>query len=77
MDDIEVEYTQGTRNLVVYIDQKLNWSKHFDNITKLPKQYLMQLIGALSKRWGPKARLVRWIYTAVVRPHVTYTAAAN
>ena len=32
------------------------------------------MIGALSKRWGPKPKLVRWIYTAIVRPRLCYAA---
>ena len=34
----------------------------------------MQMMGALRKKWGPKPRLVRWIYTAIVRPRLSYAA---
>ena len=30
--------------------------------------------GALSKYWGPQPRLVEWIFTAVVKPRITYAA---
>ena len=68
MEGIEIEYSQNTRYLGVQIDYRLAWNIHFAQITKRAKQYLMQLMGALNKRWGPKPKLVRWIYTAIVRP---------
>ena len=54
----------------------LLWSIHFSNVAAKAMQYLMQLMGALNEHWGPKAKLVRWIYSymAVVRPRITYGA---
>ena len=60
--------------LGVIIDSKLLWSKHFDNITARAKQYIMQIMGALCKKLGPKPKLVRWLYTAIVRPRLSYAA---
>ena len=31
-------------------------------------------MSALSKKWGPKPKLVRWIYTAIVRPRLAYAS---
>ena len=69
----EIPLTHETRYLGVQLDSKLTWNSHFDNVGKA-KRYLCQLVGALSKYWGPKPRLVRWIYTAIVRPRITYAA---
>ena len=74
MYDTEVDYSYETKYLGVLIDSKLLWTKHFNNITTRAKQYMMQMMGALCKKWGPKPRLVRWIYTAIVRPRLSYAA---
>ena len=31
---------------------------------------------AVYKAWGPKPKLIKWIYTAIVRPRITYCAIA-
>ena len=64
MHNTEVDYSYETRYLGVQLDSKLLWTKHFNIITAKAKQYMMQLMGALCKKWGPKLRLVRWLYTA-------------
>ena len=74
MYNTEVNYSYETKYLGVLIDSKLLWTKHFNNITTRAKQYMMQMMGALCKKWGPKPRLVRWIYTAIVRPRLSYAA---
>ena len=57
-----------TRYFGIQIDSILTWNTHF---TKA-KRYQCQLVGALSKYWGPK--LVKWVFKAVVKPRITYAA---
>ena len=63
MEGQEIEYSTDTRYLGVQLDSKPLWTLHFNKVATKAKQYLMHLMGALNKRWGPKPKLVRWIYT--------------
>ena len=74
MNGMQVNFSTETRYLGVTLDSKLTWNTHFNNISTRGKQYLMQIMNALNKSWGPKPSLVRWIYTAKVRTRITYAA---
>ena len=74
MEGQPVELSASTRYPGVQLDSKLLWTTHFNKVAARPKQYLMQLMGALNKKWGPKPKLVRWIYIAIVRPRITFAA---
>ena len=74
MDGIQVDFTNETKYLGVTLDSKLTWNTHFNNVATRGKQYLMQIMNALNKSWGPKPSLVRWIFSAIVRPRITYAA---
>ena len=69
---IDIQMSLETRYLVIQIDSKLTWNTHF-NIT-VPKAKRFQLVGALSKYWGPQPKLVKWMFRAVVKPRITYAA---
>ena len=32
------------------------------------------MMTAVNKYWGPKPKLIKWIYTAIIRPRITYSA---
>ena len=32
------------------------------------------MMSAVNKYWGPKPKLIRWIYTSIIRPRITYSA---
>ena len=70
----EIPLSQDTRYLGVQLDEKLTWNKHFDMVAKKSKIYLSLMTHTLAKHWGPKPRLVKWIYTAIVKPRITYAA---
>ena len=63
-----------TRYLGVQIYSKLTRNAHFNIVVTKAKRYLYQLVGALSTYWGPQPRLVKWIFTTVVKPRITYAA---
>ena len=76
IDNREIPFSLDTRYLGVHIDSKLTWNIHFDQVTKKAKNYLCSMVNCLNKTWGPKPKLVKWIYTAVVRPRLTYGGIA-
>ena len=63
-----------TLYLGVQINSKLTWNSHFNITVIKAKGYLCQLVGPLSKYWGSQPKLVKWIFTAVVKPRITYAA---
>ena len=66
--------TIETGYLGVQMDSKLTWNAHFNIVVTKAKSYLCQLVGTLRNCWGPQPKLVRWIFTAVVKPRMTYAA---
>ena len=71
---MDIPLSTETRYLRMQIDSKLIWNPHFDIVTKKAKQYLCLMVNKLSKHWGPKPHLVKWVYNAIVKPRITYGA---
>ena len=72
----DIEFSHDVKYLGVTLDSKMLWDVHFSNTIKRAKQYLFMLKKAVYKAWGPKPILIKWIYTAIVRPRITYCAIA-
>ena len=62
--------------LGVVLDSKLTWQTHIDNNVNRAKQYLYILRKAISKKWGPKPKYLKWAYNAIVLPRLTYGCLA-
>ena len=73
VDKQEIEFTQKAKYLGVYLDNKLLWSRHIDFATKRTKQFLFKLKKAVSKKWGPKPKYMKWAYTAIVQARLFYS----
>ena len=58
----------------IYEREGMLQNSHFNIAVNKANRYLCQLVGALSKYWGPQTKLVKWIFTAVVKPRITYAA---
>ena len=72
----QVPITYETRYLGVQLDNKLNWNAHFTRAITKAKTYLLTMVSSLNKRWGPKPKLVKWLYESIVRPRLTYSCVA-
>ena len=68
----EIQYTQQAKYLGVILDNKLLWNKHIENITNRAKQFLFSLRRAVSKKWGPKTKYMKWAYKAIVQSRLFY-----
>ncbi len=68
----DIPWEDETRYLGVILDSKLSWHSHILHKTKKAKQLLFKMKSALGVTWGPKPHLMRWIYTGIVRPAITY-----
>jgi len=58
--------------LGVILDRKLNWKPNIIQRAKKASVALYSCKRALGKKWGLKPIMMYWIYTAVVRPILTY-----
>ena len=58
--------------LGVTLDSKLTWQPHIDHANNRAKQYLNILRNALSKKWGPKPKYLKWTYNVIVLPWLTH-----
>ena len=60
--------------LGVILDSKLNWNRHLEN--KLNKACLIfwQCRRLVGKKWGLTPKITHWLYTAVIRPIISYCA---
>jgi ribonuclease HI len=63
-------------NKVVYlgftITSKLTWTEHVKNKVNIAKGKLFKYKSAIKANWGPPQSMVRWLYTGIVRPGITY-----
>ncbi len=67
-----IEVTNTVKFLGITLDSKLSFKQHIDNISKKATAILMQCRKAVGPTWGLTPQTCRWIYTAVVRPTLTY-----
>jgi ribonuclease HI len=74
VNNVEIELKNSTKFLGVTLDSKLLWNNHIEKQCKKAKGILMQCRRAIGPTWGFTPKTMKWIYTAVVRPTLTYAA---
>ena len=72
----EISYKKSVRFLGVILDEELNWAEHCSVKAKRATASLMQVRGAVGKLWGLSPKVTHWVYTAVIRPVVSYASVA-
>jgi ribonuclease HI len=70
----ELNYSNSVKYLGLTIDRKLLWNEHLDNVVKRAKSSLWICRKLVGKLWGLKPKLAYWIYTAMIRPIVSYAS---
>ena len=68
----QIPWSTSTRYLGLIVDDKLRWTEHLDKKISVAKRLLYKYKTSLGIQWGPKPFLIKWIYTAIVRPTITY-----
>ena len=58
--------------LGMLIDNKINWNKYILETLKKATYTLARCRMLLGRHWGITPKVMNWLYTAVVRPIVTY-----
>ena len=74
IDDHIIEMKKSTKLLGIHIDSKLSWNTHIEKQCKKAKGILMQCRKAVGPTWGFTPKTMKWIYTAIVRPSLSYGA---
>jgi hypothetical protein len=68
----KIEEVKSVKYLGVTLDSRLNWNKHIENKINAGRKTVFMLSNTLGKTWGPTPDVIKWCYTAVIRPMVTY-----
>lgn len=68
----EIPYSKEVKYLGLVFDSKLKWNTHIQLKISKCKKLLYALKRAIGKDWGPNPKTLRWAYTGMVRPILTY-----
>ena len=69
-----VPYSLSAQYLGLTLDRRLWWHDHVVSKTTKAKCLLNALLSATCGNWGPRPHVTKWIYTAMVRPSVSYAS---
>ena len=75
MDGQLIPYSDSVVYLGVTLDTELKWKAHVDSKITKTKRLIMKLASITNAYWGPKPKLMKWAYTGIVRPALSYAAA--
>ena len=67
-----IEYSKRATYLGMILDEKLSFGPHINNKINKCKQHLYALQRVIGQKYGPNPHLMRWAYTGIVRPKLTY-----
>ncbi|XP_062715575.1 uncharacterized protein LOC134291616 [Aedes albopictus] len=60
--------------LGVILDSKLNWNSHLNYAIDKATNTLWISKRTFGNKWGLRPAMIHWIYTAIVRPRITYAS---
>ena len=76
MNGTKLKLSEEARLLGVTLDSKLTWKPHITPITRKATTALMQCRQIVGKTWGIKPSMMKWIYTAMIRPIMSYACVS-
>ena len=68
--------SKEARLLGITLDSKLTWKPHITRIARKATAALLQCRQIVGKAWGLNPTNMRWIYTAMIRPVITYACTS-
>lgn len=74
LDGVQIRFSEEVKHLGVTLDKKLNWNSHLDKAITKGTNALWVCSKTLGKTWGLRPNMVHWIYSAIVRPKITYAS---
>jgi hypothetical protein len=72
----KIKLSSEVKYLGITLDKGLTWKKQPDKVINKAYKAFWTFRDTFGKTWGLKLKVVYWIYTAVLRPIVTYAATA-
>ena len=72
VNNVPIEFSKGAKYLGVYLDDKLSFKKHIEDKISKCKKHFFALKSVIGKKWGVNPHLMRWAFTGIVRPKLTY-----
>ena len=72
LDGIPVRMVDETVYLGITFNSKLKWGTHIKNKLAIAKKKIFKYKGSMKANWGPPQTSMRWLYTGVIRPGITY-----
>ena len=72
-----LEISKRAKYLGVILYNKLTWKEHFENKCYKFITTLWLLRRAIGSNWGLKTDTLLWIFTAILRPKLTYTRSLH
>jgi hypothetical protein len=67
-----LQYSMSVKYLGVILDSQLTWRKHMDVKVRKAQNLLWACRRACGEAWGPRPRVVRWLYVSVIWPSITF-----
>ena len=68
----KIKYVTEVRYLGLTIDHKLSWKPHIKKVLDSGCSLMRALASKTRGLYGPKPKLMKWTYTGIVRPKITY-----
>lgn len=69
-----IKYSNHMKYLGVILDSKLNFKAHLENKLRQAYNALWTCKSFIGRRWGMSPKMIHWMYTAIVRPMITYAS---
>jgi hypothetical protein len=70
----QLQLLGGVKYLQVFLDSKLNWNQHVQNVIKKAQTMFVVVRRTCGIRWGLRPSMVHWLKTRVIRPSIFYGA---
>jgi len=72
IENKRIHYSSHMKYLGVILDSKLTFKPHLENKLKQANNALWTCKSFVGKNWGISPKMMLWMYTAIVRPMLTY-----
>ena len=72
----QLQWATEVKYLGVTLDKELTWRAHADNTIAKALRVLGMCRSAYGKTWGLKPKVMRWLYSMMIRPIITYGSIA-
>ena len=69
-----IPYSKSVKYLGVTLDYRLHWKAHVNDKIDKARRLLFKLKSISSQEWGPSHLLMKWAFTGIVRPMISYAA---